>query len=386
MFAIRRILRISVVLVGTWWLLFSTEMSGASDSGGDIAVTQVRRRVVQIENINGLTEEERTSRLEELRGLAGQARRDWSQRDFNAYSAMIKDITGAIVSRDFGARSRQARIAQELAMDPLKTPDGMGLELETQLVNRLICREDDGGKRLVGEAMTRLRVEQARAWLHGWRRVRNTIDQTWDPDDLPTVNVTPPMGVKGIGLPGIAPAMIENPVLRAEYEAAIETNRRKAERYAEQSTARRLLRSWAPKAQRTIIWLYMDPPAPEGELEGLLREYGVDEATRTTMLEAVKNRKIPEFLTSPAPISQPAREDLLRQLVRESLELQRNTPRALATQARMPEPWPVRAPVTQPVREDLLRQLVRESLELQRNTPRALTTQPAKPKEEAPVE
>jgi hypothetical protein len=121
--------------------------------------------------------------------------------------------------------------------------------------------------------------------LHAWKRLTDAIDPNWDPNDLPLLNVTPPptTGMRA----GIAPEAIKDPKSRAEYEAAIEKNRQKAERYRKQSRLRTWLKRFPKRAEEYIIRAYSKPPFNLDELKEYLEKYAVDEKTRARILDAV---------------------------------------------------------------------------------------------------
>jgi hypothetical protein len=85
----------------------------------------------------------------------------------------------------------------------------------------------------------------------------------------------------------MAPEHIDDPKLRAEYDAAIEENRRKAQRYSEQYSLRQWLKRFPKTAEEYIIRAYSKPPFDVGELKGFLETYLDDEETRARILDAV---------------------------------------------------------------------------------------------------
>jgi hypothetical protein len=139
-----------------------------------------------------------------------------------------------------------------------------------------------------GEEFAQRRKKDVEIRLHAWKRLMDAIDPNWDPNDLPLSNVVPPAM---LGLPsGATPEAIKDSKLRAEYEAAIEKNRQKAEKYNEQYKLRGWLKRFPPRAERYIVQAYSKPPYNIEELTGLLNQYIRDEQTRTRILDAVKKR------------------------------------------------------------------------------------------------
>ncbi len=170
----------------------------------------------------------------------------------------------------------------------------MPLDAQCDLLEAVRKNVGRDGKRLKGNPRAQLRKNQVALQLRAWQRIEQTIDRNWDPDDMPAMNLAPP---NATGLPsGVAPSAVKDPQLRAEYEAAIEANRQKAARYRLQSRARKLKKRWIRHAERFIIRTYIQPPARLAELEALLNVYVADAAKRARILDAVKNKKMPDDL------------------------------------------------------------------------------------------
>jgi hypothetical protein len=241
---------------------------------------------------------EKLRRLEELEKLGDEIEQSWRTSDVESYARLTFKVACAIGGYDYGTKGT-TYLAKSFVMRALEKADEMSLEVECRLVNGVGGNVDAEGKPLKGEAWTALREKQARLWLHAWQRIEKTIDKTWDPDDLPQMNVTPPHGASGEA--GMAPSAIKDPQLRAEYEAAIEANRKKNERYHQQSTAAKLKKYWVPEAERFLIGAYMKPPAANAELEALLNTYISDADRRARLLKAVETGELPADLILPRP-------------------------------------------------------------------------------------
>ena len=98
-----------------------------------------------------------------------------------------------------------------------------------------------------------------------------------------------------------------HPKLRAEYEAAIEANRRKIERNTLQHRARDLKKHWRRDALRFLILAYLAEPDGTAELRELLEQYVSQGEIRAKILNAVATRKMPPGLWRSRPTAtQPA--------------------------------------------------------------------------------
>lgn len=121
--------------------------------------------------------------------------------------------------------------------------------------------------------------------FHAWKRLIDSIDPKWDPNDKFVRNVAPPLET---GLPsGVVPEAIKDPKLRAEYEEAIDNNRQKAEKYLEQSRLRDWLKRFPKRAEEYIIQAYSKPPFAVEELKQYLDKYVADTKTKARILDAV---------------------------------------------------------------------------------------------------
>ena len=265
-----------------------------SGEPGDASYKETSAKITRLAEVRDLPMGARGARLDQLVSIAGQIEADWRRKDTDAYVRLYWQIIGTLGSADFGNLLRQMGLSQRLAAKALEEAESMPLELETRFLGSLTDRFDDEGRPVKGQALLRVRRERTVMWLHAWRRVDKSIDKKWDPDDVPWINVPLPPGATGMS--GGSPDMIADPEVRGKYIAAIEANRKKADRSIEQHTVRRLAKDWVPRAQRFIIRAYMDPPAPKGELEGLLIKYEIDEAPRAKILKGVQTKTMPQDL------------------------------------------------------------------------------------------
>ncbi|MGB7068425.1 MAG: hypothetical protein WBD22_02940 [Pyrinomonadaceae bacterium] len=120
------------------------------------------------------------------------------------------------------------------------------------------------------------RRERVRLWLHALHRLEVEKDENFDPDDVPSLNVAPPTGVR-VGFAGMSPEAIKDPKLRAEYEAAIEANAKKAEYRAGQFRLRQNENFIVKNAVKYISKVYSISPKNLGELQELLNDSRVSD-------------------------------------------------------------------------------------------------------------
>lgn len=252
------------------------------------------------------SEAEENKRLEELEAIGRQIEerrgRDW------AFPHSILQVC----SDQASLGRKGAYLARVRATRVLEKTDDLPLNVHWSLVSFAGRNVDSEGNPMKGEAKAELRKQTAISMLEAWRRLEKTIDKNWDPEDPDVVYVMPPGG----GPPGMSPEAIADPKLRAEYEAAIKANLEKIARHVQQIYARRMREHDVPRAKRSLIWWYMEEPDRVDELQALLDKYladVVDAASRAEIVQAVKNKKVPESLEirhittrpTPAPTAAP---------------------------------------------------------------------------------
>jgi hypothetical protein len=263
------------------------------------AFTEMSKKIEGFSSAPRGNVEERRQSLEELVSLAREVEREWGRKNRELYGRLVVKLCGVLTSYDWGS-NRRFGLAQSLAMEALNDKAGLSLRTECNLVPLVSRPWDAEGGPITDDGLVRVRKQQAVLGLQAMRRIAETIDESWDPESRPVVYVHVPMMV------------VETPeggLTRVPDVATIEASERKRAEYQRQAEARWLRDHWLPGARLAILKSYMSGPgAPEGELDGLLRTYGVDEATRVQMLDAVKNKKIPASLLPPRPpLTRPAK-------------------------------------------------------------------------------
>jgi len=235
-------------------------------------------------------------RLQGLERLGEEVEKEYRTSDPEIYARLTVSVCGGLHGVDLMDRRRHS-LAQRYAMAALEKRAEFSLELQCDLVGYVTQGIDTEGKALKGDEFAALRKQQAVLWLDTWKRIEATIEKDWDPKDPKNrvyLNLAPPLET---GLPsGVGPEAIEDPKLRAQFEADIEENRRKAEKYNIQSIARDRQKYWIPWAKRFLIGTYMEAPDKIEELRVLLEDYVENEADRKQILDAVKYKQLPDEL------------------------------------------------------------------------------------------
>ena len=218
-----------------------------------------------------------------LESFADEMQAKWSRINKESYVDSILAVCQDLSSGRFNDK-RQHSLARKYATLALKDPNEIPLETELKLVGHVMTD-------MVmpwapkGQDWARKRREDVEVRFHAWKRLIEAIDPNWDPNDVPLVNISPPRAAGTRA--GVAPETIKDPKLRAEYEAAIEKNRQKAERYSQQNRLHKWQRRFPQRAEEYIVQAYSKPPFNLEELKQYLQTYVVDKKTRERILDAV---------------------------------------------------------------------------------------------------
>lgn len=115
-----------------------------------------------------------------------------------------------------------------------------------------------------------LRHDVLEQWLTLFATIDSVVDPSFDPNDLPMVNTSPPP-VGGVRYPpGVSPSVIVDPVARQEYERRIAENHRKIESYYLQTKLRRLDEQLQPRLDDFVRATYAADDTDRRELEAAI--------------------------------------------------------------------------------------------------------------------
>ena len=257
---------------------------GATLESSEIEEQEYKQDMARIKALEKSFTSGPTNDLENYEKFVDQIQKKWVQKNREHYARLLLEICGPLSSGDFKG-NRPRTLARKYALSALETPEAIPLTLELELIGHvmMLMYTPDAPK---GEDFAQSRKKDVEVRLHAWKRLIDAIDPNWDPNDKPLRNVSPPYGTTISA--GASPEHIKDPKLRADYEAAIEKNRRKAERYLEQSRLRDWLKRYPKRAEEYIILAYSDQPFNLQELKQYLDKYIADEKTRNRILDTVK--------------------------------------------------------------------------------------------------
>jgi hypothetical protein len=162
---------------------------------------------------------------------------------------------------DITARASALVAEFEKEKEPAKLQEAADLLVEVDL-----AKEAEGLKRLA------LRRETLQAWLAVLASIDQNLDPHFNPNDAPSVSVTPPPSGGAQLPPGADPSKIADPKARQQYEAAIKANKEKAERHRLQTLLRRLDEKLTPKVERFIRLSYTTVAGDQRELNDTVKK------------------------------------------------------------------------------------------------------------------
>src|SRR3989442_10762783 len=225
------------------------------------------------------------SKARDLKGLvklANEIELKWSY-DAKAYSYMMIEICSSLASYDF-KNERQYILTHKYAMLALQKADQMPLENEIRLVQYLGGDAEYFTGQLKPEDWPKDRRERMQYWFHAWRRLNSEIDRNFNVNEPPLLNVPP----AGPYPSGIAPEAIKDPQLRARYEAAIQANKQKIERFNRQHLLHKLEEEFTKNLRTFLVGAYSKPPFDLAELMYYLNTNITDDQLRQGILNEVQ--------------------------------------------------------------------------------------------------
>ena len=270
-------------LVIAFCLLTRGVLFGASPEDMEMEKQQYNQDLNRIASFRKSLVPGPTNDLKDIEKLADEIQSKWSQRNKEYYAHLMLEICGPLSSGRFND-DRQFTLARKYALLILEEPNEISLETELKLI-RHVMSDMATLRAPKGQEWVQQRRKDVEIRLHAWKRLTDAIDWSWDPNDVPLINVPLPVGVGGEA--GGEAKHIKDPKLRAEYEAAIEKNRQKAERYNKQYRLRKWLKRFPKRAERYIIQAYSRPPYNLEELKQFLDTYIADAKTRSRIINAV---------------------------------------------------------------------------------------------------
>lgn len=262
-------------------LLCCIATATASFGAGDDDLEISKEFEQDVKEVSSLTQKRNISEFEKRADLLHSK---WHAKSENRHGKVMLRLCESVGSGRFGV-SRQLDLARKYALLGLENADKLELETELALVGYMMT-DTVTSRAPQGQNWANIRRTDAMKRLHAWKRLLDAIDPKWNPKDMPLRNVPAPVGA-GLDAGG-SPGNIRDPKLRAEYEAAIESNKQKAEIYTKQASLRRQLKEFAAHAEGYIVGAYSRPPLDSKEIDQLLQTHLKDENVRSRIMELVR--------------------------------------------------------------------------------------------------
>lgn len=160
-----------------------------------------------------------------------------------------------------------------------ETKDPVWLEDAIRGLENADPRPEPGQDRLAA------RRERMLLWLAVLATLQRTKDPTFDPKDLPMMNISPPPGSSGVRYPaGVDPKSIPETDVRAQYEAALAKNGEKINTYRLQSRLLFLEERAQPGVENFIRRYYTKSDPDRVELKELVEKTQIPPAKKQRLL------------------------------------------------------------------------------------------------------
>lgn len=256
---------------------------GASPEASEMEKQECKQERARIKALRKSFKPGPVNNLKEYENFADEIQNKWNKKNKEHYARLMLKVCGPLSSGRFNDE-RQYALARKYALLALAEPNEVSLVTELELTGHVMT-DMVTPRAPKGQQWAQLRKKDVQIRLHAWKRLTDAIDPNWDPnEELRSPNAV----ATAMGLPGtVAPEAIKDPTLRAEYELAIERNRRKIERYTEQYRLHDWLKRYPKRAERYIIQAYSRPSYNLEELEQFLDTYIADAKTRSRIINAV---------------------------------------------------------------------------------------------------
>lgn len=182
--------------------------------------------------------------------------------------------------KTMGDNEKKLKAARSLvqAFESEKEPERLN-EAARALQSVNLRREYDAVKR------HELRAHCLATWLQILQIIDSNLQPNFDQRDVPPKSVQPPPTSSGVVYPpGAAPAVIDDPKARAEYEKAVKENREKQENYRLQIYFKRLNEDISPVAEDFIRNSYVRVQNDRDEVKAAVEKTITDQTRKDRLI------------------------------------------------------------------------------------------------------
>lgn len=259
--------------------------------------TQEAKQKDFLRDTNKITSVAQKRDINELEELSTELERVWYKKNTEKYVSMMLEICRAFSLHDFH-NAQQFVKAREFAIlaleksSELPEKSKIPIEIELQLFTNYILNNYEYNKESQKKDWLSQRSLISKQYFYAWKRLENAIDNNFDPNEI-LPSWPQPSKYDGIWLAGMSPESIKDPVVRAEYQKALDKFNETMRQYNNQIQLRKLKNEYLPKIQKKILQLYSGPvfDSKSLEVEALEKDiarYIIDEKNRKNMLEEIK--------------------------------------------------------------------------------------------------
>lgn len=225
--------------------------------------------------------------FEELIAEGDKIEKQWGNVGGDYYGELSVEFLSVLSSNRYAGNNDTMEKSRELTSISLKKADTFDLSLEWKLL--LFLGSFDYPIDKLNESQVQQRRERVELWLHAIRRLESEKDKNFNPDNVPSLKVMPPLSTN---LPaGVSPQAIQDTKLRAEYEKAIVENNEKIKYYNKQLRIQREEKFFVEEGVKYISTAYLKSPGNLKELEKLLKDYNISENVRKKVLKLSKKNQ-----------------------------------------------------------------------------------------------
>ena len=223
-----------------------------------------------------------------LQKLGEEIKAEWSAKKSAALYPVILEVCVALNS----ARTTEPGVdqfIQELVVAAIDSPAEKPAEVVAKLLLFLESDFDYSSGKLAGAEWASERAVRAERWLKVCKSVREQNAALPKPSGEVQLNVSPPEGLPS----GVGPEAVKDPVLRKQFEEAIELNTRRHEANQKKRMFDDLEKDVASDSARYLVEAFSKPPFRTDDLAKLLAEYGLKQH-RAAILKEVGRREAAE--------------------------------------------------------------------------------------------
>jgi hypothetical protein len=272
---------VTIYVLYVFLSLFQAKAFCAIPDPSEVDGQEFKQDLARIKNMQALLASGKKIDINECEKLGEDIQRKWNKRNKIYYAQLVLDLCGLFTY--FGDKRRDV-LSGKYALSALENADAIPVLLELDLTHRLHAQ-------VAEDNFAKMRKKVIELKLHAWKRLVESIDPDWEKKKPRH----PREMANELGLPGfVTPEYVKDPVLRAQYAAAIEEYNQYQIKGLQQRDLRSRLERLPEIVELQIISLYSQAPPNPAELKQLLENSPADEKFKVEVLNAVSDKKAKE--------------------------------------------------------------------------------------------